>query len=308
MHTVSSEQLSLLGGRERVPMFSVVMPTYNRSHVIWKAISSVLVQTHASWELIVVDDESTDATLRVLEEFADARIRTASVPHGGPSRARNEGLALARGEYVAYLDSDNTWAPDFLERFATVIAGSEDAMWYCGRTVEVWERRADRTWLLVDSREQPARPFDSGDVWALHAPDVNCLVHRREAGLAIDGWDPDCTWIEDWDFFLRLWLEHDGRCSHLPDMLVHYRQVHGEGADGICAEFREDVGRELEARRYLIDKWKGHDRFDARTLERTADELAPVRARRRSQSAKRRQAPPAWTAAAAVSPLTGTES
>jgi glycosyltransferase involved in cell wall biosynthesis len=278
-------------------MFSVIMPTYNRAHVLWKAISSVLAQTHASWELIVVDDESTDATLRLLEEFRDERIQVLPVPHGGPSRARNAGMRYARGAFIAYLDSDNTWSPFFLESFAALIAGSDDVMWACGRTMAVWERRHDRTWLLVDERTQPVRRLDAADVWALHAPDVNCLVHSKDAGLCVDGWDPDCTWIEDWDFFLRLWLAHDGRCGYLPAILVQYRQVHGEGADGICAEFREDRARELDARHYLIDKWQGHCEFDPRSLACTADELAPGRASRRR---RRREAPPARAAAAAL--------
>jgi len=281
MLAMPDRQLDLVQGRGSSPRFSVVMPTYNRAHVVWKAINSILAQTHEDWELIVVDDESTDATLRVLEEFRDPRIQVVSVPHGGPSRARNAGLERARGTYVAYLDSDNTWTPRFLESFAAKIAGSDDVMWHCGRTMAVWERRLDRTWHLVDERTQPARGLAEEDVWALHAPDVNCLVHRTDAARRVDGWDPDCTWIEDWDFFLRLWLANEGRCGHLPALLVEYRQVHGEGADGICAEFREDVNRELEARRYLIEKWRDHEEFDPSCLRRSRDELAPVRADRR---------------------------
>jgi glycosyltransferase involved in cell wall biosynthesis len=281
-------------------MFSIVMPAYNRAYVIWKAISSVVAQSHTSWELLVVDDQSTDDTLRVLEEFADPRIRVLTVPHGGPSRARNAGLQAARGEFTAYLDSDNTWAPTFLERFAALIADTPQAsIWHCGRVIEIFERRRDGgRWRLVDRRPQPARRYRTDEVWALHAPDVNSLVHRRTAALRVDGWDPDCTWIEDWDFFLRLWLAEDGRCAYVPDLLVRYRQVHGEGADGICAEFREDGAREVAARRYLVEKWRHRAEFDPATLERDIDDLQPVRATRRRTI--RRDATPAWAFSAAL--------
>lgn len=281
--------------RSSEPLFSVVMPTYNRAHVVWKAISSVLSQTCPAWELIVVDDESTDATLRVLEEFQDPRLRVVQVPHGGPSRARNAGLGKARAPFVAYLDSDNTWSPHFLESFAPLLGGSE-VMWFCGRTKVIWERRLDRSWHLVEERSQPAQALDEEQIWALHAPDVNCLVHRRDAALGIGGWDPDCHWIEDWDFFLRLWLGNEGCCGHLPDQLVEYRQVHGEGADGICAEMRENGDMELQARRYLIEKWQWHEKFDPQKL--IPGDLEPIRAKRPAR--RTREAAPTWIAAAAA--------
>ena len=94
------------------PLFSIIMPTYNRAYVIWKAIQSIIHQTLSTWELIVVNDGSTDCTLRLLEEFHEPRIRAITTPNCGPSAARNAGLAIAQAPYIAYLDSDNSWLPD----------------------------------------------------------------------------------------------------------------------------------------------------------------------------------------------------
>ncbi|HEY1775499.1 MAG TPA: glycosyltransferase family A protein [Solirubrobacteraceae bacterium] len=162
------------------PRFSVVMPTFNRGYVVWKAISSVLAQTLSSWELLVIDDGSTDNTSRVLEEFMDPRITVHRVSHGGPSRARNRGLELARGELVAYLDSDNWWEPTFLESFDEISsAAPETAAWYCGRISTFWERTPGEPWRIVHDRVEPASILEESDVWMANAPDVNCLVVLR---------------------------------------------------------------------------------------------------------------------------------
>lgn len=270
--------MSFVGGGSERPVFSVIMPTYNRAYVVWKAIASVVAQTLRDWELIVVDDGGADQTARVLEEFSDPRIRYLRVPHGGPSRARNVGLTMARADLAAYLDSDNVWEPSFLERFAAVMRDSRGSTaWYCGKLTTIYDRSAPGEWRVVARREELARSLTTEEVWALRAPDVNTLVHRRDAGVEIGGWDERCTWLEDWDFFLRLWTRFGGRCTPLPEILVRYRQIHGKYADGICGEFRRDANREVEAREYLIRKWEHHGNFDPRVLRRDAGQLKSVR-------------------------------
>ena len=99
------------------PTVSVVMPVWNRLGLVGAAISSVLSQTYEDWELLVVDDHSTDGTWEFLQSFksTDSRIRVLRNPRKGVSSARNAGVASAIGEFVAFLDSDNEWRPDYLE-------------------------------------------------------------------------------------------------------------------------------------------------------------------------------------------------
>ncbi len=99
------------------PVVSVVMPVRNRPVQVLAAIASVRAQTLPSWELLVVDDGSTDATASAVEEVArgDTRIRLVRIPPSGVSAARNVAVEAARGDYLAFLDSDNTWVPHFLQ-------------------------------------------------------------------------------------------------------------------------------------------------------------------------------------------------
>lgn len=96
---------------------SIILPTYNRSHSISLAIQSVLKQTYSDFELIVVDDGSTDNTVQIIQQIPDSRI-TYSVHdiNKGAAAARNTGMRLAKGDYIAFLDSDDSWIPEKLEK------------------------------------------------------------------------------------------------------------------------------------------------------------------------------------------------
>lgn len=95
-------------------LVSVIMPTYNRENTIRRAIDSVLCQTYANLELIIVDDGSTDMTLKIIHSYTDRRIRFIRQEHGGANKARNRGIANAKGGYIAFQDSDDEWLPDKL--------------------------------------------------------------------------------------------------------------------------------------------------------------------------------------------------
>jgi glycosyltransferase involved in cell wall biosynthesis len=97
-------------------LVSVIVPTYNRAHLIGESIQSVLDQTYGPWELIIVDDGSTDETFSLLANHPDSRIRYYKMDHCGIiGRVRNEGMKYAKGSYIAFLDSDDLWRKDKLE-------------------------------------------------------------------------------------------------------------------------------------------------------------------------------------------------
>lgn len=95
-------------------LVSVIMPVYNRVDTIKRAVDSVLSQTYSNIELIVVDDGSTDNTLSIIQSYADDRIRVLCQEHGGANKARNYGIVNAKGDYIAFQDSDDEWLPDKL--------------------------------------------------------------------------------------------------------------------------------------------------------------------------------------------------
>ncbi len=107
-----------------MPKVSVIIPTYNSANYLPEAIESVLAQTYKDFEIIVIDDGSTDNTKDVVAPYLD-RIIFSEVPNGGPARARNRAIRESSSEYVAFLDADDIWYPDKLERQLTVFSENQ---------------------------------------------------------------------------------------------------------------------------------------------------------------------------------------
>ncbi|WEF35674.1 glycosyltransferase family 2 protein [Pseudoduganella chitinolytica] len=109
---------------------SVVVPVYNKAAYLELAITSVLKQTHQDWELILVDDGSTDNSVEVIRRFTDPRIRLVQQPNGGVSRARNRGIDAAKGELVCFLDADDWYGPHYLAAHAEMATRHPDQQYF----------------------------------------------------------------------------------------------------------------------------------------------------------------------------------
>lgn len=205
----------------RAPLVSVVLPTYNRAVLVSRTLASVLVQTVGDLEVWVVDDGSTDGTARVLAEVRDPRVRVLAIEHRGPAAARNAGLAAARGGMVAFIDSDDEWRPEKLERQLDVLRRHPDvglvftaAEWVSdltGRRVGLFRGPAGRVRLRERLLLGPSPiPFTS-------------IVVRRACLEAAGPFDETLPVAED-----REWLIRAARAAAfygLPDVLV-VRHVH----------------------------------------------------------------------------------
>ena len=122
-------------------LFSIILPSFNRAHFIQIAINSVIEQTYSSWELIIIDDGSTDNTKKVVSSFEDKRIRYYFKENEEKSVARNLGIEKANGRYISFLDDDDYYHPQFLERFLSRIldSGSQEAAFYCFENTQLEE-------------------------------------------------------------------------------------------------------------------------------------------------------------------------
>lgn len=210
------------------PLVSAIIPTYNRARAVCEAVESVLRQTYPRVEVIVVDDGSTDDTQQELKKYGD-RIRVVTQPNAGPSAARNHGIAMARGEFVAFLDSDDLWLPTNLERQVGLLqkVGQSVPCCLCNITMRWSDKELgsfEIAWL------DP--PVDEG-VW-LNADEVLAtrfvlfnqgIVIRRDVLERIGGFNEDLWLLEDTDLSLRLSLE--GPWVFIREPLVIWRESAG---------------------------------------------------------------------------------
>ena len=203
---------------------SVIMPTFNHARYLRAAIDSALAQTHPPHEVIVVDDGSTDATPAILSEYGD-RIRAMRQPNAGVAAARNAGLATASGDYVAFLDSDDVWAPDKLERQLALFAANPAlGLVHCG--VERMDANGSRLSVSLDGLDGwVAEEMLRLDRDVFSGPGSCTMVPKRIADEA-GGFDPRLPVSEDWDFCYRVAARYPVGYVRAP--LVRYR-IHPAG-------------------------------------------------------------------------------
>lgn len=190
---------------------SIVLPTYNRRDQICRAIRSVFEQTHAGWELILVDDGSTDDTEQVIEPFLnDRRVKYLKKINGGVSSARNLGLTAATGQYIFYLDSDNYWQVDHLRFMIAFMEECSLSSAYCALEYRNSENKA-LFYMGTDFLWQECS--------FLNYVDMNCFAHTAKAAKDIY-FDEALARLVDWDFILA--VTKANRTAFLPYLGVTY--------------------------------------------------------------------------------------
>jgi glycosyltransferase involved in cell wall biosynthesis len=214
------------------PGVSVILPTYNRAAFVAEAIASVQAQSFANWELIVVDDGSTDDTAAAVASFsADLRIRYLRQDRTGVAAARNCGLAETAAPIVAYLDSDNLWYPDFLSRAVDCLATEPGIDMIYGALVTEWHNLDTRCVLWSE--------YDRGKLLAGNFIDTNVLVHRRSLVTRYGGWDTTIDRLLDWDLVLRYTAEKPARALNV--LAAYYRRCDEQRVTDIVFSGPSDV-------------------------------------------------------------------
>lgn len=217
------------------PLISILIPTYNRELPLRRAVQSVLAQTYDNWELLVVDDGSTDATESVIRDFQDERIVYHHKKNEGPHIARNFGMEHSRGELLAYLDSDNVLYPTYLERMLASFAADKEIVWGFPMGERIKELYRDGVLIkkVDDSGDFPGT-VTVQDIFhrKLHT-DTTGAMHTRQVVEHGIRWDPAIPKMEDWDFFLTLADTYPDGFVYVQEILYTYTQRFG--GDGIVS-------------------------------------------------------------------------
>jgi len=207
-----------------VKSVSVIIPTYNYGRFIGEAVDSALAQTRAPLEVLVVDDGSTDGTAEVLAAYGD-RIRVLRQKNSGVAMARNAGIAAARGEYLAFLDSDDAWYPRKLERqMPRFDAEPSLGLVHCGaETIDSGGRTLKTSVDGLEGRVAEAMLRLDREVIM---PQGSSIVVPKRVAEEVGGFDARLPPSEDWDFCYRVAARY--AVGYVPEVLVRYR-LHGSG-------------------------------------------------------------------------------
>lgn len=235
------------------PVVSVIIPTYNRAHVVGNAIDSVLGQTYTPVEVIVVDDGSTDETQAKLAAYAD-RIRVLKQENSGPTIARNRGIAAAQGEIVAFLDSDDYWLPDKLLRQVDLLqrAGESVPCCLCNCTILYNDGGRGTTFTNANIRPNPSTGLWLNPAQVLSTRFVlfnQAVAIRRSVLERVGYFDETLRFAEDYELPLRLALQ--GPWVITCEELAVCRAGHSDGWGARALQ------EEIRYRQDLIRMWKG---------------------------------------------------
>lgn len=218
-----------------MPHFSVIIPLYNKAPYVRKTIESVLRQTYGDYELIIIDNGSTDGSNRIVAQFTDPRIRIVRLEENvGVSNARNKGVELSTAPYISFLDADDWWEPTFLEEMAALIERHPDAGIY------------GTGYYIVKNGKKRVAPIGVGDGFA--EGEINyCRVYAKTLCMPLTsitvamprvvfdesgGFKPHLKLGEDFDLWIRIALKHKVVFLNKPlsnynqDVDVTYRGTH----------------------------------------------------------------------------------
>ena len=212
-----------------MPRISIVIPTYNQADYLREALNSVLAQTVADWEAIVVNNYSDDDTVAVTEGMNDPRIRLVNFRnHGVIAASRNRGISFASGEWIAFLDSDDLWTRDKLERCLSVAGSEVDLIGHPEIIVRNGGTVGRTATGTVETAEYRSLLFN-GNIFSPTA-----VIVRRALLDAVGGFSerPEFATAEDYDLWLRL-AEHGARPRFVDAALSQYTLHEGQASASI---------------------------------------------------------------------------
>ena len=209
------------------PLVSVIMPAYNAEKFIGESIQSVVDQTYANWELLVVDDGSTDKTADIVRAFAeqDSRVKYLSQHNGGPGKARNTAIATSNGTLIAFLDADDLWLPEKLERQLQALdATNADVIYSNGLIIYEPGAIPGRTDFSIVAGTTEGRKMLDILLLQNRIP-VQSVMVRKEASRDAGPFDESMQFYgcEDYELWLKLAI-HGAVFHGMTEKLIKYRR------------------------------------------------------------------------------------
>jgi glycosyltransferase involved in cell wall biosynthesis len=201
-----------------MPIVSVNIACYNSAAHIRETIDSVLGQTFKDFEIIIIDDGSTDDTGKIIASYKDSRIRYLYQKNSGLSNARNKAIELSRGEYIAFLDHDDIWVASKLEKDVVALKSSDDIALVYSNFFWLFP---DRRTKLVLKGAQPSGYAFEGLLYNYTIGLITAVVRKKTIDALKLSFDPDFALCEDYDFFMR--LAYKAKIAYINEPLSFYR-------------------------------------------------------------------------------------
>ena len=220
-------------------LVSVIIPTYNSARYLAEAVDSVLAQTFSDFEVLVIDDGSTDETEELMRRYA-GRVRCFRQQNSGVAEARNRGIRESRGKFVSFLDADDTWLPDKLARQIEALKNRPDDR-FCYSAFTVVDSQLNP--IFVNRSKRRASALEDLLLRGNAVGSICTVLCERELFNKVGGFDPDLSQCADWDMWVRIAVQTE--FLYIDEPLATYRR-HGDMMSGNPALLESDSIQVLE--------------------------------------------------------------
>ena len=255
MNTISGYLRSNLNKIDE-PLVSVIMPVYNRIGIVKHAIDSVLKQSYKNFELIIIDDGSNDGTVELIESISNKDNRIKLIKHEenkGVCKSRNDGLKIAKGEYIFYLDSDNTWKKEYLKTMVGAYLELPDAKaLYSGQYIA-------KNYFSPIERVRYGS-FNKSLLYNRNYIDLNCFTHKKEVYNEIGGFRENLKRLNDYDYILKI-VDNDFKIYSIPVILSNYYLKNSHNRISDIVEYDLDKLYKPHEK-YIINTYNKHLKID----------------------------------------------
>ncbi len=239
--------------KNKNPEVSVIIPTYNRALFLPAAIRSVLAQTYKNFELLIVDDGSTDNTMEAVKGFLekDKRIKYFYHDNKGPAFSRNAGIRKSTGDYIAFLDSDDEWFPEKIHRQLRLFS-ADSCLGFVGCNkmglTKGSDGRADKEYNLYETRFPAGKcQFTLEDFLSFYSPvNPTSVMIKRDALFKAGLFDEKCDVHQDWELWIRLRKNYDFKTTWEP--LAKYLSWRG-GISSTAGPLKKS-----DVKKYILEK------------------------------------------------------